>query len=90
MSDFEEEDILFLQLGVLSKMKKKKKRKRKKWARELLRKREEKGANNNLIQEIKLASRESFFKVRFNSSTEYSIYLRYIHSSSSKHFFFKF
>ena len=52
----EEEDILFLQLMVLSKMKKRKK----KWVRELFRKREEKGAFNNLTQEIKLANREPF------------------------------
>ena len=62
MSNSEEEDISFLQLVVLSKMKKKKKRKRKKWVRELFRKREEKGAFNNLIQEIKVANRESFFR----------------------------
>ena len=57
----EEVDILFLQLVVLFKMKKKKK-KRKKWVRELFRKREEKGAFNNLTQEIKLANRESFLR----------------------------
>ena len=62
MSDSEEEDILFLQLAILFKMKKKKKRKRKKWVRELFRKREEKGAFNNLVQEMKLADRESFFR----------------------------
>ena len=62
MSDSEEEDILFLQLAVLFKMKKKKERKRKKWVRELFRKREEKGAFNNLVQEMKLADRESFFR----------------------------
>ena len=61
MSDSEEEDILFLQLVILFKMKKKKERKRKKWVRELFRKREEKGAFNNLVQEMKLADRESFF-----------------------------
>ena len=49
MCDSEGKDILFLQLVVLFKMKKKKKIKRKKWVRELLRKREEKGAFNNLI-----------------------------------------
>ena len=54
----EEEDILFLQLMVLSKMKKRKK----KWVRELFRKREEKGAFNNLTQEIKLANREPFLR----------------------------
>ena len=59
MSDSEEEDILFLQLAVLFKMKKKEERKRKKWVRELFRKQEEKGAFNNLIQEMKLADRES-------------------------------
>ena len=59
MSDSEEEDILFLQLAVLFKMKKKDERKRKKWVRELFRKQEEKGAFNNLIQEMKLADRES-------------------------------
>ena len=62
MSDSEEEDILFLQLAILFKMKKKKERKRKKWVRELFRKREEKGAFNNLVQEMKLADRESFFR----------------------------
>ena len=62
MFDSEKRDILFLQLVVLFKMKKKKKRKRKKCVRELCRKREEKGAFNNLIQEIKLADRESFFR----------------------------
>ena len=62
MSDSEEEDILFLQLAVLFKMKKKKERKRKKWVRELFRNREEKGAFNNLVQEMKLADRESFFR----------------------------
>ena len=60
MSDSEEEDILILQLLVLFKIKKRKKRKRKISVRELFRKREEKGAFNNLIQEIKLANRESF------------------------------
>ena len=48
MSDSEGKDILFLQLAVLFKMKKKNRRKRKKWERELFRKREEKGAFNNL------------------------------------------
>ena len=62
MSDSERKDILFLQLVVLFKMKKKKRRKRKKWVQELFRKREEKGAFNNLIQKIKLADRESFFR----------------------------
>ena len=62
MSDSEGKDILFLQLVVLFKMKKKKRRKRKKWERELFRKREEKGAFNNLIQKMKLADRESFFR----------------------------
>ena len=52
----------FLQLMVLFKMKKKEKRKRNKWVRELFRKREEKGAFNNLIQKMKLADRESFFR----------------------------
>ena len=61
MSDSEGKDILFLQLVVLFKMKKKKRRKRKKWVRELFCKREEKGAFNNLIQEMKLADRKSFF-----------------------------
>ena len=50
-----------LQLVVLFKMKKKS-RKRKKWERELFRKREKKGAFNNLIQKMKLADRESFFR----------------------------
>ena len=50
MSDSEGKDILFLQLVVLFKIKKKKRRKRKKWESELFRKREEKGAFNNLIQ----------------------------------------
>ena len=49
MSGSEEKGILFLQLVALFKMKKKKKRKRKKWILELFRKREEKGAFNNLI-----------------------------------------
>ena len=62
MSVSEEKGILFLQLVVLFKMKKKKKRKRKKRVRELFRKREEKGAFNNLIQKMKLADRESFFR----------------------------
>ena len=62
MFDYEGEDILFLQLVVLFKMKKKKKRKGKNWVRELFRKREEKGAFNNLIQKMKLADRESFFR----------------------------
>ena len=62
MSDSEEEHMLFLQLVVLFKMKNKKERKRKKWVRELFRKREEKGAFNNLVQEMKLAYRESFFR----------------------------
>ena len=50
MSDSEEKNILFLPLVDLFKMKKKKRRKRKIWVRELFRKREEKGAFNNLIQ----------------------------------------
>ena len=62
MSDSEEEDILFLQLVILFRMKKKKERKRKKWARELFRNREEKGAFNNLVREMKLADRESIFR----------------------------
>ena len=62
MSGSEGKGILFLQLVVLFKMKKKKRRKRKKWERELFRKREEKGAFNNLIQKMKLADRESFFR----------------------------
>ena len=62
MSDSEGKDILFLQLVVLFKMKKKKRRKRKKWVRELFRKQEEKGAFNNLIQKMKLADKESFFR----------------------------
>ena len=57
MSEPEGKDILFLQLVVLFKMKKKKRRKRKKWVRKLFRKREEKGAFNNLIQKMKLADR---------------------------------
>ena len=62
MSEFEGKHILFLQLVVLFKMKKKKRKKRKKWVQELFRKREEKGAFNNLIQKMKLANRESFFR----------------------------
>ena len=62
MSDSEGTDILFLQLVVLFKMRKKKRRKREKWEKELFRKREEKGAFNNLIQKVKLADRESFFR----------------------------
>ena len=60
MSDSEGKDILFLELAVLFKMKKKEKKK--KWERELFRKREEKEALNNLIQKMKLADRESFFR----------------------------
>ena len=62
MSDSEEKNILFLQLVDLFKMKKKKRRKRKIWVRELFRKREEKGAFNNLTQKMKPAERESFFR----------------------------
>ena len=62
MSDSEGKDILFLQLVVLFKMKKKKRRKRKIWVRELFRKHEEKGTFKNLIQKMKLADRESFFR----------------------------
>ena len=62
MSDFGGKEILFLQLVVSFKMKKNKRRKRKKWVQELFRKREEKGAFNNLIQKMKLADRESFFR----------------------------
>ena len=62
MSGSEGKDILFLQLVVLFKLKKKERRKRKKWVRELFRKREEKGAFKNLIQKMKLADRESFFR----------------------------
>ena len=61
MSDSEEEYILFLRLAVLFKMKKKKERKRKIRVWELFRKREEKGAFNNLIQEIALSG---FYEVR--------------------------
>ena len=62
MSDSEEEHILFLQLVVLFKMKKKKKKRtRKIWVQELFGKHEEKRAFNNLIQKIKLPSRESLF-----------------------------
>ena len=61
MSDSEEEDILFLRLAVLFKMKKKIERKRKIWVWELFRKREEKGPFNNLIQEIALFG---FYEVR--------------------------
>ena len=43
-------------------MKKRKREKEKKWVQELLCKQEEKGANSNLIQKIKLANRESFFR----------------------------
>ena len=60
MSGTEGQDILFLQLVVLFKMKKKKRRKRKKWVRELFCKQEEKGACSTLIQKMKLANRESF------------------------------
>ena len=59
MPDSEEEDILFLQLAVLFKMKKKEERKRKKCVRELFGKQEQKGAFSNLIQERKLVDRES-------------------------------
>ena len=62
MSDSEGKYILFLQLVVLFKMKKKKRRKRKKGEGELCHKQEGKGAFNNLIQKIKLADRESFFR----------------------------
>ena len=61
MSDLDGKDILFLQLVVLFKLKKKNERK-KKCVRKLLRKREEKRAFNNLIQKMKLAGRESFFR----------------------------
>ena len=61
MSGSEEEDILFLRLAVLFKMKKKIERKRKIWVWELFRKREEKGPFNNLIQEIALSG---FYEVR--------------------------
>ena len=66
MSDSEKEHILFLQLVVLFKMKKKKKKKKNKkkrkiWVQELFCKHEEKRAFNNLIQKIKLPSRESLF-----------------------------
>ena len=40
----------------------KKKKKRKKWVRELFREQEEKGAFNNLTQEIKLANKESVLR----------------------------
>ena len=62
MSDSEGKDILFLQLVVLFIMQKKKRRKRKIWVRELFRKREEKGVSSNLIQKMKLADRECFFR----------------------------
>ena len=62
MSDSEGKDIIFLQLVILFKRKKKKRRKRKIWVLELFRKREEKGAFNNLIQKMELADRESFFR----------------------------
>ena len=62
MSDSEGKDIIFLQLVVSFKVKKKKRRKRKIWVRELFRKREEKRAFNSLIQKMKLADRESFFR----------------------------
>ena len=62
MSDSEEKDIIFLQLVILFKMKKKKRRKRNIWVRELFRKREEKGAFNNLMQKMKLVDRESFLR----------------------------
>ena len=62
MSDPEEKDISFLQLVVLFKTKKKKRRKSKKWVQKLFHKREEKGTFNNLIQKMKLADRESFFR----------------------------
>ena len=61
MSGSEGKDILFLVLVVLFKMKKKKRRK-KNWVQELFRKQEEKGAFNNLMQKMKLADRESFFR----------------------------
>ena len=41
---------------------KRKKKREKKWVRKLFRKREEKGALNNLTLEIKLANRESFLR----------------------------
>ena len=77
MSDSEEENILFLQLVVLLKMNKKKKRKRERCVQELFRKQEEKGTFNNLIQEIKLASRESLICDLF------AIYLLSLIQSSS-------
>ena len=62
MSDSEGKYVLFLQLVVLFKIKKEENEKKKKWVRELFCKREEKGAFNNLIQKMKLADRESFFR----------------------------
>ena len=61
MSDSEGKYVLFLQLVVLFKIKKEENEKKKKWVRELFCKREEKGAFNNLIQEMKLSDRKSFF-----------------------------
>ena len=60
MSDSEEEDIFTTSDFVQNE--KEEREKKKKWIRELFRKREEKGAFNNLVQEMKLADRESFFR----------------------------
>ena len=43
-------------------MKRRKREKEKKWVPELFRKREENGGFKNLVQEIKLADTESFFR----------------------------
>ena len=60
MSDSEEEDIFTTSDFVQNE--KEEREKKKKWIRELFRKREEKGAFNNLVQEMKLGDRESIFR----------------------------
>ena len=62
MPDPEEEDILFLQLPVLFKMKKKKEKKTKNGYGNYFVNEKKKKAFNNLVQEMKLADRESFFR----------------------------
>ena len=50
MSEFEEDDILLSQLAILFKTKKKNERKIKYWVPQFFRKREQKGAFNNLTK----------------------------------------
>ena len=62
MSDSEEEDILFLQKAVLMRLNKKKKinKWQKHWVCKIFCNREESGASNTLVQEVKLKSRQSW------------------------------